>query len=787
VPITDRLRLQADVTLTPVEELPSRIRERLTYDRGDFAITRRRARAPTRVVGGDAAALLQGFLQPSTVASAVIHYAQERGISAVATLDASWQMIERLFDGGMLVEEGSADAKPLASFRRGERVGKWTIVETLQLLDDVEVHQATHGARVAILKIEGPDPPSVATATAALEREGRVLDELAGTIAPAFFENGECRKRRFIAIEWCTGIRADTYAAELRDENDRDALLRLFRAIVAAYARLHSLGFVHGDVHSRNVLVGAAGEVRLIDFGAASPIEPRSGAPSAPGRTGVGFFYEPEFAAAALAGSIPPCASPASEQYSVAALLYSLATGVAYLDFSLERTTMLRQIVDEAPRRFAARGVSPWLKLEAILARALSKETARRFPSMDAMATALATVSSPKTTRKREPSLANARALLDTVCAELDNGAGTTHIEPPTASLFFGAAGIACALYRLAILTDDPARLAAADVWLSHAQAGADSPNAFSNPEKGLTAETVGTNAPLHTASGLAALRALIAHAQGYDEMANRAAARFTHLSFGGPKAESRELALGRSGVLLAAALVGSALPRTAPARAELVRRGGETLDSLWNELAALPALARQAKAPNLGMAHGWCGYLYAALRFCRAFGHPLPAGLHRRCSELAGLAEPWERGLRWPWNDRGLDVGTMPGWCNGSAGFVQLFALAHDEFDDAPFLETAIGAAWHAWDAGDGNGTLCCGEAGRAYALAALARHLNDDAAWLARATRLADRAAVAIARTPKRPYSLFKGRIGVALLAADLAHPQACAFPFFEDEGWI
>ncbi len=48
---------------------------------------------------------------------------------------------------------------------------------------------------------------------------------------------------------------------------DRAGLLALCRSILAAYARLHERGVIHGDVHPRNVLVGPAGEVHLIDFG----------------------------------------------------------------------------------------------------------------------------------------------------------------------------------------------------------------------------------------------------------------------------------------------------------------------------------------------------------------------------------------------------------------------------------------------------------------------------------------------------------------------------------------
>ena len=185
-------------------------------------------------------------------------------------------------------------------------------------------------------------------------------------------------------------------------------------------------------------------------------------------------------------------------------------------------------------------------------------------------------------------------------------------------------------------------------------------------------------------------------------------------------------------------------------------------------------------------MAHGWAGYLYASLRWCRAAGRALPAGLSVRLDELAERAHPHGRGLRWRWYaESGADVGTMAGWCNGSAGFVFLWTLAEAALGEPRYRRLAEGAAWNAWEAPDGHGTLCCGLAGRAYALLNLYKQGGGEL-WLARARELADRAAASIERTAESPDSLFKGAVGVAALAADLARPEAAVFPFFEEEGW-
>jgi serine/threonine-protein kinase len=139
-----------------------------------------------------------------------------------------------------------------------------------------------------------------------------------------------------------------------------------------------------------------------------------------------------------------------------------------------------------------------------------------------------------------------------------------------------------------------------------------------------------------------------------------------------------------------------------------------------------------------------------------------------------------------------GGQLRTMPGWCNGSAGFVPLWVLAARELGDSPWRELAEGAAWNVWEAPDLTASLCCGLAGRGYALLHLYRHLDRDyrdgggREWLDRARALADRAAREIEATSDAPDSLHRGLPGVAALIADLARPEAAAFPLFDEEGW-
>ena len=87
-------------------------------------------------------------------------------------------------------------------------------------------------------------------------------------------------------------------------------------AILQAYAQLHAQGVVHGDIHPNNILIDAAGQVCIIDFGLAKVLDPDFR--SRIQRGGVAFFFDPEYAAAVLAQQPPPAVTPASEQYALA-------------------------------------------------------------------------------------------------------------------------------------------------------------------------------------------------------------------------------------------------------------------------------------------------------------------------------------------------------------------------------------------------------------------------------------------------------------------------------------
>ncbi|HJP57998.1 MAG TPA: lanthionine synthetase LanC family protein [Gemmatimonadales bacterium] len=781
--ITDPLVLPADVTIAAVRTLSRRLRSRLGAGDDDFAISRARGRAPARIIAPAGAALLEEFRTPRMVSDVILAIAGRDGTDADTLLADAFPLLHDCFTSRFLVPAASSDAEPiLAALGPGDRVGTWIVARCMRVLDDTELYQGrTRGGQLVAIKLARS--PATPTLRRMFAREAAVLQHLGGIGAPRLLGAGRCGGRPYLAMRWCAGAEPGAALAEARAGGPA-ALRPLAARIAGAYARLHGRGVLHGDVCPGNLLIDRRGRVTLLDFGRARFITSRRGGWEPP-RGFVPPLVDPELARAIADGSSAPLTG-AGEQFAVAALLYLLVTGQYHQDFSMDRSRMLEQAARGAALPFPARGTAPWPALEAALERALRLRPDERHSSMRSFARAVARARIPDAPKLPARPASSERLIAGFIedmarCRPLERiGAAA-----PVASVTYGMAGVACALYRLALIRQDARALAAADLWIAHAIAARSRPDAFHNRAMGLTPRAIGNVSPYHTASGVDVVDGLIAQAMGDNARYRAAADRFAAAARA--RCTGRDLTLGRAGVLIGAALLLDACPagsRDAPAglvalgnaaQGELLRRGAPPPGEMPGESSA-------------GIAHGDGGIAYAILRWTRSAGAPVPAEVDRVLDRLAALAQPDGRGVSWPRAGGDPQLGDdVPGWCNGPAGMVHLWTAAHRWSGRAVHRELAESSAWAAWDAPGGYPDLCCGLAGRAYALLALYRHTGD-ADWLRRARLLGARAGRALERAGEMPYplSLFKGAPGILLLLADLARPESACMPFFEAEGW-
>ena len=782
--LTGPLLLAPDVLIIAGDQIAEEVRAQCACDEGDFVVTRPRSRTQSRVVNAPTATLLRSFRQPKTIVQAVLEISLPQQLDPERTLESVLATLTPFVQVGWIVAADSPDAQEIApTWCNGDEVGGYRIVECAQILEDTEVYQVrTRAGRHAALKIcRGTTADAAARA---LLHEARMLAYIDGYPAPRLLEVGATGQHPFLATTWCEGVKVTEAAAEFRvGHADRGRLLSLCRSITHAYAALHAKGVIHGDVCPNNVLLGRAGHVTILDYGLARRGDDASEEGVA--RQGVPQFFEPELASAHLARSHRPLATVAGEQYGLAALLYLLITGQPYLDFSAVQDVMLAQIVRDPVLPFKARRARPWPELERVIARALEKDPARRFGSLSAFAAALDDVAAPCPSPRPaavDTRSGPARALITELDAEDISGFQLPG-DVPQCSITYGAAGIAYALYRIACSRGDAGLLATADAWVARAARQIANPIAFANSSMNLTEEMIARGSVFYGRPGIHLVGALIANAMGDERSFDDWVTGYIAECSTGDNC--RDLTMGRAGVLTGCALILDAVG--VPGADQRDGHPAQRILDLGRALAAtqLCDLDADAEAGHLGIAHGVAGVCHAALLWADVCGESAPPGLRTQLGLLAELATPHGRGLRWPVKTPGSGEHShryMESWCHGSPGYVHLWTAAFNAFGDAAYLRLAERAGWTVWEADECDDSLCCGYAGRAYALLNLFRHTGDRQ-WVDRAEAVAGRARETRCDARMR-YTLYKGVLGVALLVEDLADPDNASFPMFERE---
>jgi serine/threonine-protein kinase len=781
----DLLVLAPDVHIFPMQDLPKAVRDRIDNTADGFVITRAQTRSTSKVLDADGAKLMAEFRNPSTIVEAVLRFSETSGQKPEDVLETAFPMLRKMISAHFLVRPDGPWSSPIApSLAPGSTVDEYEIMQVVRVLEDTEIYRVQSPAAAdepLILKIV--TSPLGTWPHMALSNEALVLEQLAGPPAPLLFKAVTGQPRPYLVMELCPGPDVNSFAAALRRpwvSFAPDRLIDLCLKIVAAYSALHSRGIVHGDVHPHNLLVDPNGNgIRLIDFGFARQLN-ATPAEVPPLRGGLTQFFAPEYARAVLSGSVLPDATPFSEQYGVAALLYYLFTGRHCLDASLEHVNFLQRVAVEPPAPFTAQHVTAWDPVESVLHRALAKEPTERFASMKDFEAALAVAAQTRpviSARHKPCHLSLAPRMLDSLADMSQKHV----IIPPTASVNYGAAGIAYLLYRAACLLGRYELLASAELWIRRAQE-ANGIDGYYSQELGITEDNVGRTALYHGPPGIHFVEALIQLAMGNSPAAQRATRRF--VKTGRQSTPLADLVTGDPGLLLGCALLYEAADLGQCTYDDLLQYGDFLYERIWATSVDSKGLMLGRTPSYLGIAHGVAGALYATLQWARATRKPLSDPAVTEIAHLESIAQRRAGRVWWPRNTESNEV--WSGWCHGTAGHALLWTLVFDVTHNQRFLDLAIGAGEDCWARpSPSTGHLCCGSAGHAYAMLSLYRHTGSGL-WIDRAQDLYARAASFVGKPAMRALSLYKGDLGVCALELDLAHPEDAAMPLFESEGW-
>src|SRR6476619_316645 len=205
-------------------------------------------------------------------------------------------------------------------------------------------------------------------------REARAVARLSHPNIVTVIDRGEDEGRQFIVFEYVDG-------ENLKQMVERNGPLPARRAVelglemADALAFAHEHGLVHRDVKPQNVLLTPDGEAKMTDFGIARSLDVEHGVTQTGTVLGTSNYLSPEQA------SGKPV-TPATDVYSLGVVLYELLT--AEVPFPGENfvAVAMKHVNEPVPDITAKRPDVP-LRLVAAVERALEKEPARRFGSMD--------------------------------------------------------------------------------------------------------------------------------------------------------------------------------------------------------------------------------------------------------------------------------------------------------------------------------------------------------------------------------------------------------------------
>lgn len=275
---------------------------------------------------------------------------------------------------------GIGTTSPLNVPEPGHQIGSYRLIRELGRggMGSVWLAERADGAFKRNVALKLPHVTWIGGLADRMARERDILASLEHPNIARLYDAGiDEFGRPFMAMEYVEGQSIERYCAghELSVDQMLPLILQVARAVAHAHARL----VVHRDLKPGNILVTADGSVRLLDFGVAKLLENQ-----APDQTQFAArAFTPDYAPPEQISGAPM--GTAADVYSLGVVSYQLLTGA--LPYSTKESG------PEFDAPLASSRVSDRLKkrrlqgdVDAILNRALKKDPAQRYISVDAFA-----------------------------------------------------------------------------------------------------------------------------------------------------------------------------------------------------------------------------------------------------------------------------------------------------------------------------------------------------------------------------------------------------------------
>jgi serine/threonine-protein kinase len=205
-------------------------------------------------------------------------------------------------------------------------------------------------------------------------REAQSVAQLSHPNVVTIIDRGEEDGHQFIVFEYVPGNTLKDYVAR-RGPLPPGEALSLAIEVGKGLAYAHRQGIVHRDVKPQNVILNGDGLPKVTDFGIARSVDVEKGITQTGTVVGTSDYIAPEQASGGPA-------VPESDVYGLGCVLFELLTGSTPYSGGGFVDVAMQHIHSPTPSVLERRPEVP-TRLAAAVERAMAKDPADRFPSMD--------------------------------------------------------------------------------------------------------------------------------------------------------------------------------------------------------------------------------------------------------------------------------------------------------------------------------------------------------------------------------------------------------------------